>query len=74
MKKLLAAFSMFAAVAAVAAASSGRPARITSATTYYDRKEGIIYFDKDVYVVFIMSIVESCYLLITTFRKSCIST
>lgn len=50
MKKLLAVFSVFAAVAAVAAASSGRPARITSATTYYDRKEGIIYFDKDVYV------------------------
>jgi lipopolysaccharide transport protein LptA len=29
---------------------TGRPARITSATTYYDRKEGIIFFDKDVYV------------------------
>jgi len=27
-----------------------RPARITSATTYYDRKEGIVFFNKDVYV------------------------
>ena len=50
MKKLLAAFSVLAATVAIGAATSGRPARITSATTYYDRKEGIIYFDKDVYV------------------------
>ena len=27
-----------------------RLARITSATTYYDRKEGIVFFDKDVFV------------------------
>jgi len=27
-----------------------RPARITSATTYYDRKEGIVFFNKNVYV------------------------
>ena len=50
MKKPLAVLSVFAAAAAIAAASAKRPARITSATTYYDRKEGIIYFDKDVYV------------------------
>lgn len=30
--------------------ASSRPARITSATTYYDRKEGIVFFNKDVYV------------------------
>ena len=29
---------------------TGRPARITSATTYYDRKEGVIFFDRNVYV------------------------
>ena len=50
MKKLLAAFSLLAASVAIGAAATGRPARITSATTFYDRKEGIIYFDKDVYV------------------------
>lgn len=27
-----------------------RPARITSATTYYDRKEGIVFFNKNVFV------------------------
>ena len=27
-----------------------RPARITSATTYYDRKEGIVFFNKNVHV------------------------
>lgn len=35
---------------AEAKALTGRPARITSATTYYDRKEGVIFFDKNVYV------------------------
>ena len=29
---------------------TGRPARITSATTYYDRKEGVIFFDRNVCV------------------------
>ena len=29
---------------------TGRPARITSATTYYDRKEGIVLFDSNVHV------------------------
>lgn len=29
---------------------STRPARITSATTYYDRKEGIVFFNKNVFV------------------------
>ena len=49
------------AVESVAAAESGkkakkprrastRPARITSATTYYDRKEGIVFFNKNVFV------------------------
>ena len=33
-----------------AKAASSRPARITSATTYYDRKEGIVFFDRNVYV------------------------
>lgn len=53
MKKLLSAISVFAAVAAVAVETVeavGRQARITSASTYYDRKEGIIVFDKDVHV------------------------
>ena len=36
--------------AAKPAVRTGRPARITSATTYYDRKEGVIFFDRDVYV------------------------
>lgn len=35
---------------AKASARTGRPARITSATTYYDRKEGVIFFDRNVYV------------------------
>ena len=30
--------------------ASARPARITSATTYYDRKEGIVFFNKNVFV------------------------
>ena len=50
MKKLLAATFVFAAVAAIAEATATRPARITSASTFYDRKEGIVFFDKDVYV------------------------
>ena len=53
MKKLLFAISMVAAAAAVAVETveaAGRQARITSASTYYDRKEGIIVFDRDVYV------------------------
>ncbi len=36
--------------AAKTVARTGRPAHITSATTYYDRKNGIIFFDKNVYV------------------------
>ena len=32
------------------AARTGRPARITSATTYYDRKEGVVFFDRNVHV------------------------
>ena len=50
MKKLLAAFSVLAATVAIGAATSGRPARITSATTYYDRKEGFAYFSGHVFV------------------------
>ena len=49
MKKLLTVLAVVATCVAIAE-SSGRPARITSATTYYDRKEGIVYFDKNVYV------------------------
>lgn len=30
--------------------ATSRPARITSATTYYDRKEGIVFFNKNVFV------------------------
>ena len=29
---------------------TGRPAKITSATTYYDRKNGVAYFEKNVHV------------------------
>ena len=29
---------------------TGRPAKITSATTYYDRKEGVVFFDRNVWV------------------------
>lgn len=36
--------------ASTANVRTGRPAHITSATTYYDRKEGVIFFDKNVYV------------------------
>lgn len=36
--------------ASAAKVRTSRPARITSATTYYDRKEGVIFFDKNVYV------------------------
>lgn len=31
-------------------AKTGRPARVTSAVTYYDRKEGVAFFDGNVYV------------------------
>lgn len=50
MKKLLSAILSLVAVAAMAEDEVGRMARITSATTYYDHKEGIIFFDKDVFV------------------------
>lgn len=35
---------------AATAVRTGRPARITSATTYYDRKEGVVFFDRNVHV------------------------
>ena len=38
------------AVAAVAAATAQGPAKITSASTYYDRKEGFAYFSGKVFV------------------------
>jgi len=41
---------LLVAVVAIAETKVGRSARITSGTTYYDHKEGIIFFDKDVYV------------------------
>lgn len=62
MKKLLAVTSVAVVLAAAAdgfdlfgmkdgsSTSGGRQARITSATTYYDHKEGIVFFDKDVHV------------------------
>ena len=37
-------------VSAALVAFAGSEARITSATTYYDRKEGIVFFDKNVCV------------------------